>query len=516
MNIIIKDSRESTDKSLQYREFQNVVGTFIDISTGAPITGVARFYELENLLTFNTDIDATMQKLSKISRNKKFVMNFESRTKKFAKPALDKCTEIADDVWSEYLDKAMLDIYYAQKAKVAEIKQGCFDFVSNCYEASEASITAAMSQLIGDSDVVLQPDRIKLSSEMCKNYVESCDNMFKKDGEETGIIAQYVAAREQEDVLAACRAVVRQCFDKYGGDGYENFYNPYSGLFETGYALDWFTLYDYTGTQKTLKSPCARQLTEITACNAKNSDDEYTIIEKAFGGLDLVYAKENENQTYQITNNTNDFKYYGIMQNESNLSHRTVRSVGVASEVYNQIIDTLSTQCRNINGRFIAFQFLQNNVYSYDNYCTWIDSRNESSEHFHNVMQYYGIWSGENMCPRNYTASVDTQSWGICSCWANGGRRSQNGASATCVPYLPLSEDQGSVSTCSSRDDISGDENNTTTQWCIQKTVDSANRVCPGGFYSLKKDNDNDNYNCVDNQNEPPKEFFEIYVLPDK
>ena len=42
MNIIIKDSRERTDKSLQYREFQNVVGTYIDITSGVPMR-VVRF-----------------------------------------------------------------------------------------------------------------------------------------------------------------------------------------------------------------------------------------------------------------------------------------------------------------------------------------------------------------------------------------------------------------------------------------------------------------------------------------
>ena len=81
-------------------------GEFIDVSTGAPITGVIKFYELGELLKFNTGTDAAMQKLSKVSRNKTFVDNFEKRTKKFAAPALDKCQEIADEVWEEYLDKA--------------------------------------------------------------------------------------------------------------------------------------------------------------------------------------------------------------------------------------------------------------------------------------------------------------------------------------------------------------------------------------------------------------------------
>ena len=36
------------------------------------------------------------------------------------------------------------------------------------------------------------------------------------------------------------------------------------------------------------------------------------------------------------------------------------------------------------------------------------------------------------MCPRDYGLSVDIESWGMCSCWENGARRSQNGKSTKC------------------------------------------------------------------------------------
>ena len=60
------------------------------------------------------------------------------------------------------------------------------------------------------------------------------------------IIAQYVDNIKNTDTLTACRAVVKQCFDKYGGNNYENFYYPYSGLFpaNSGSAPDWFALYE--------------------------------------------------------------------------------------------------------------------------------------------------------------------------------------------------------------------------------------------------------------------------------
>ena len=482
-------------------------GEYIDISTGAPITGVIKFYELGNLLQFNTGVDAALQKLSKISRNKTFVNNFEKRTKKFAKPALDKCTEIADEVWDEYLDKAMLAIYYAQQSKVSEIKQGCFDFVSQCYDAGDASITVAMSQLLGTSTTILQPDKVTLTTQLCKDYVDSCNNMF--DG---NIISQYVAMRESTDTLAACRAVVQQCFDKYGGTGYENFYYPYSGIFERGAAADWFTLYDTDGT---LKSPCVQQLAEISSCSDKD------MIEKAFGGFDVFYTEaqdQNGDRIFKICSSSTDCeKRYG-MKNDNTLRHRELRSVGVATEIYNQIIDTLSTQCTNIDGRFMEVQFLQNGVYDVSNYCAWHDTANETDNKYKELNRVYGILAKENMCPRDYNLSVDTQSWGACSCWGNGGRRSKNGRTATCVAVLPAitTDESDTNNICNANYVVSDEGKNDPTKWCTQNVTDSTNRVCPVGYYYryLPDANDSSVYNC--SQSNTPDSaldaFFKILV----
>ena len=459
-------------------------GEFIDLSTGAPIVGVVKFYELGNLLTFAPGVDAANQQLSKRPNNRTFVLNFEKRTKKFAKPALDKCTDIADVVWSEYLDKAMLAIYYAQQSKVSEIKQGCFDFVSKCYMNSDTSITSAMSELIGSGLTILEPDKIALTTKMCTEYVESCNNMFNQSG--TGnIIEQYVNTRQDTDTLTACRAIVKQCFDKYGGSGYENFYYPYSGLFEPGNSAsqrnikpgDWFTLYDLTGyTQTKYKSPCANELENIDAC--KN------IVEEAFGGFDLMYTKKDSGEQDQLsftvlddTQDTGTALRYGIQTSGQKMRNRVLRPTGVATEVYNQIIDTLTTQCSNIKGQFVERQFIKENIYggkNKDNICLWYPQGGnaeeanpaDTSSSFKNykiLATLYGIFTnanqtpedeseetedntisipenfiGENMCPRDYNLNVDTAFWGACLCWENGGRRSKNGRNATCVAELPV------------------------------------------------------------------------------
>ncbi len=487
-------------------------GEFIDISTGKPIAGVEKFYELEKLLTFASGVDSADQKLSKISTNRSFVQNFEKRVKKFAQPALDKCVEQADVVWAEYLDKALLDIYYAQKSKVSEIKQGCFDFVSSCYMNGDAALTAAMKELTGDSGVVLQPDKVALSTEMCRDYINSCNHMFDED-----IVAEYIETRQDTDTLTACRAVAKQCFDKFGGTGYENFYYPYSGLFKTTMAPDWFTLYEITtnsngtnidlgnGLYGSYKSECAKQLAKIDSCKDKE------MIEKVFGGFDTVrVAKgqqlqetlyyldaDSEFNTYnrygmlkkdkitaEITNSDNSHK---ISSGEVfTLEHRNLRSTGVATEIYNQIIDILSTQCMNLQGRFVEMQFIKDGLYSSDDFCVAkfdgsLAYGGGGQQKLPDLVSIYKIGDNENMCPRDYGLNVDTQSWGACLCWENGGRRSKWGTSAKCVSALPVTTAENDKN-CSAAMKIT--PTNITSSfakenWCTQTSLSTDNQVCP-------------------------------------
>ena len=452
-------------------------GEFIDVSTGAPIAGVENFYELGNLLKFADGVDAADQKLSKITYNRTFVKNFETRVKKFAEPALDKCTEIADSVWEEYLDKAMLDIYYAQQSKVKEIKQGCFDFVSACYMNGEAALTAAMAELTGDETVILQPDKVTLSTEMCRDYINSCNMMFYEQTDGQNIVTDYINNRQETDTLTACRAVVKQCFDSFGGTNYENFYYPYSGLFKTGEALEWFTLYEYdpeTGLPIREKpvSKCAQQLKAIDSCSSED------MMSAAFGGFDVITASKgvfndeniyyfDPNGEYKENGEEGKHRKYGTLSktseqvtitNEDNttgtvtakvLSHHVPRPTGVATEIYNQIVDTLSTQCMNLQGRFIELQFITG-LYKENNLCesNFINSIEYGGGKTDtaiggvslspNLVEIYAIGFGENMCPRDYDLNVDTQSWGACLCWENGGRRSKWGKSPKCIAGVPV------------------------------------------------------------------------------
>lgn len=507
-------------------------GEFIDVETGAPLEGVVHFYELGNLLKFEFGKNAVDQKLSKISNNQKFVKAFESKTKKFAADALDRCTEISDTAWQEYLDKALLAIYYAQQDKVTTIKNGCFDLISACYEDKETAITAAMATLIdGTTELSLMPDKIVLTKEMCSNYIDSCNNMFANDENNQNVIADYIAQQADKDRLDACRAIVQQCFNNFGGTNYENFYYPSSGLFIANYvdnpayekienngtieyhsidrtykksALDWFTLYQYDkGGNRVIDdrthkpvyvSECAKQVASVTSCA--------DLVESAFGGLDRIIAQQEvltEYGTYNYTSPSGevdkDAFAYGWTKTDDigdgadiwtsssdyKFQNRRLRPTGVATEVYNNIIDTLSTQCMNLQGKFIESQFVDHNRYGAD----------ENTSICNLTLTYevpgYGINTGyqENMCPKDYMLTVDTVAWGICSCWENGGRRSKNGLFGKCTNVIPVTNENPNDNACGNNSlAIANNGGTTIDKWCSSIINIDTNQVCPFGDQS--------------------------------
>lgn len=456
-------------------------GQFIDVTTGAPLTGVTDFYKLGELLTFKTDTDLKDQKLSTIAKNRQFVQFFENKTKKFAENALDKCTENADFVWQQYLDKALLDIYYAQQDKVQTIKQSCLDLVANCYDKQSISIANAMANLTGDSSLLLKPATISLTAEMCSNYITSCNGMFNDD-----VIQAYMDNKDKTDSLNACRAIAQQCFNSFGGTGYGNFYYTQSGLFQHGEAMNWFTLYENNNSGNII-SPCAQQVASTPGCENQ--------LEEAFGGFDMDL-----DSLYSVTK-------------------RTPRQTGVATEIYYQILDSLSNHCAGLGGKFVEYKYASTYGYKSDDFCK-IDSSNEDSIFYINsnnnsqqsLVYWYHFIPEEDMCPLNYNITVDTQSWGVCSCWENGGYRSKNGTIATCMPLLPaLSGDNDPL--CSAEILCPDDNQNTSEMcqqqrftnsiqhWCQQSIKSSLGQICPT-MNVMQDDNDSENPTKCANDNQ--------------
>ena len=467
-------------------------GQFIDVTTGAPLTGVVDFYKLGQLLTFKNAENINDQKLSSLSNNRTFVKFFENKTKKFAQEALDKCTEKSDTVWREYLDMALLDIYYAQQSKVDEIQQSCFDLVTGCYTNQNTAIATAMSVLTGDTSILLKPAVINLTAQMCSEYIDSCNNMF--DG---NIVKMYLDNKDSTDSETACRTIAQQCFDKFGGSGYENFYYLQSGLSAPGAAIDWFSLYDANGN---IISPCAQELMDTEGCG--NS----ALLERVFGGFN------------KLTDNDGNVIY---TYPDSASPDRQIRPKGVATEVYSKIIDNLSNHCAGLNGFFVEHQYAQQYGYTPSNFCK-VDTTSATSlfitipdfSSVRTLNYWYHFIENEDMCPADYAAKIDVQSWGACSCWEHGGYRSKNGTTYTCVPVIPIAN-TGSTGdsdpVCNETllsATISPDPSQ--NQWCQQPVASSFGQICPTMSVSISEDGSV--VQCAYEGTEDPIEIITGYV----
>lgn len=464
-------------------------GQFIDVTTGAPLTGVADFYKLSELLTFPQKQNLKDQQLSKVSANRKFVQFFENKTKKFASDALDACTDIADEVWQQYLDRALLDIYYAQKDKVKTIQDSCINVVKACYDNQGASIAQAMANLTGDFSLLEKPNAIALTTDMCEEYIQSCNNMFTEN-----VIKNYVDVKDTADEVTACRVIAQQCFDNFGGTGYENFYHPHSGLFDRGKAIDWFSLYNlkpqeqfdsdnvFIGTvyvpikdesgANIVVSPCAKELLKNDVCKKTN------ILEKVFGGFNRYVEVDSDD------NITNIISYAYLDVDDD----RSIRQNGVATEVYYKIIDNLTNTCDTLKGYFVQHQFAEQYGYSSTDFCK-LNTEDANGLFFADstymspsILNYwYHFIQNEDICPQNYNDKVDVQSWGACSCWENGGYRSKNGATPSCLPILPVNNNASKDDVICTSELLEEDlpSNQSEYSWCQQSVMSSLGQVCP-------------------------------------
>ena len=347
--------------------------------------------------------------------------------------------------------------------------------------------------------------RAELTTQMCSDYIDSCNNMF---GEET--ITAYINNKDSTDSETACRAVVQQCFEKFGGTRYENLYYTQSGLFVSGSAIDWFTLYSYTkreldgsnqfvrdfvdettSNEYVIVSPCAQELYKTEGCNSPE------MLERVFGGFNKYTADGKSYYTYTsdrsqtVTNSeTNETTTYFTTMSTPTSDERITRSKGVATETYANIIDILSTQCAGLKGKFLEHQNVRRYGYNTTHSCK-INSVDSTSAFFigsdmENTLDYwYHFIPNENMCPEHYAAKIDTDSWGICSCWENGRYRSKNGTAQVCMPILPIAQisEDTSDPVCSAEllaetlpTDLTNDAGH---GWCQQSVSNSNGVICP-------------------------------------
>lgn len=143
----------------------DTTGRYLNRATGAPIY-TATFYELANQTSLSGDI------LTNTTNH--MIINELNHMRDFASKSLDKCRDIAEDVWNEFLRQAIREIHQTINTKIRTVKNECLDAVNSCYNTQ----TESLKDFSNINEQHLLGQRLELSEELCKEKLETCSNLY--------------------------------------------------------------------------------------------------------------------------------------------------------------------------------------------------------------------------------------------------------------------------------------------------------------------------------------------------
>jgi len=178
----------------------DITGQYIDPSTGDAFLS-NNLGDLANLLTAPTEDT----KWSKVSSNKEFV-NFLNSKKMFLETAMEQCKDLADMVWSDFLEDALAQIKLAQNAKLETIKRNCVTLITECqnnaYQSLEEFDMRALSSFSVAADATVNA--------MCADVQNACISLVNSNDWETGI-TQLTKDISIDKMLENCMTVGKTC-----------------------------------------------------------------------------------------------------------------------------------------------------------------------------------------------------------------------------------------------------------------------------------------------------------------
>ena len=158
----------------------------------------------------------------------------------------------------------------------------------------------------------------------------------------------------------------------------------------------------------------------------------------------------------------------------------------------------------NINGRFVETQNASIESIYNNGSCQFASTLPDYAKPF----EMYNIKANEYICPRGYDSGVDTASWGICSCWANGARRSQDGYTTKCVDKYRESPESNTW--------VDGSAISSDNQLCVYHFTETQNNnlniTCTPS--TCTKDSGTGNYKCGDDTAATRTELPTVSNLP--
>ena len=160
-----KDITADTACGEDYVHCLDITGRYLNRDTGEPIYS-QNFYQLGNQISLDGDVLTN-------STNRLIVAELNNK-RIYAERGLGTCTDIADEVWDEFVRQAIVEIYQGQQEKIRTVKNECLDVVNACYDEQSESL----KDFSNVKEELLLGSRLELSEELCQEKLYACSNLY--------------------------------------------------------------------------------------------------------------------------------------------------------------------------------------------------------------------------------------------------------------------------------------------------------------------------------------------------
>lgn len=179
----------------------DITGLYLNKTTGEPIYS-PQFYELENQLSLSGDIlkNAQNASLVKILNGKRVL----------AETTLDSCRDVADDVWTEFLRQAIVEIYQNQSARIKQVKDKCLNVVNQCYASKHKDLT----EYAGDVADNMTPYSFEAAEQMCQKELNTCANLYGGGPEGMSLLISTMSKVTELNIAQECPALLENYLEQ--------------------------------------------------------------------------------------------------------------------------------------------------------------------------------------------------------------------------------------------------------------------------------------------------------------
>lgn len=191
-----QDITADTACGTNYVHCLDITGKYLNITTGEPIYSTD-FYQLENQLSLSGDI-------LKNSKNSAFI-NALNKKQKFAQTTLDTCRDVSANVWNEFLQQALVEIYQGQQTRVQDVKKECLQVVNKCYLNKSESL----KDFADDSSSIMTRQTLELSEELCADKLTTCSNLYGGGPEGLELLVSTMAKITDTTIAQECPALLK-------------------------------------------------------------------------------------------------------------------------------------------------------------------------------------------------------------------------------------------------------------------------------------------------------------------